>query len=175
MKPDSTLAKVLARFGATAPAEADSALAALQAEFDAFRAAAEADKNEVSEALTAALSAVKEVEAQRDELAAKAAALEAAAADAAAKAAEAKANARKEKITEVLGTARADAVFAATSNLSDEAFSAVLDAMSAAGEAEAKSDKFVETGASAEANASVAETESKEMQLLRAKYGAQKA
>lgn len=172
MKPDGALARLLANIGIKpeAAAPVDEAVAALQTEFDAFRASAEADQAELQAALTAALAAVQEGETQREELAAQLAALLAAQADAAANAEKAKAEARKAKIVAVVGTERANALIEATANLADAAFEAVLSAWTVASATEAKSGMFTETGADAEANADAVNVESKEMQILKAKY-----
>lgn len=174
MKPESTLGRLLKGWGAAPAAEAvqPEALAALQAEFDAFRATAESDIAEIGAKLTEALDALKTVEAARDELAAK---LQSAEAEAAAKAeaeAAAKLQARKTKIEAAVGTERADAVFAAVNGMDDAQFEAVLSAMTVAGASEAKSKMFSEQGADLDADpAAAAAGPSKEMQILRAKYG----
>lgn len=176
MKPDSTLARLLKGWGA-APAEAvaPEALAELQAQFDAFKAEAAADVADLSAKLTEALDAMKSLEAERDSMSAKLKEAADAAAKMAADAAAAKLAARKEKITAAVGTARADAVFAAVEGMEDAQFEAVLSVMSAAGTAEAQSAMFTEQGASVEVDpVAASEGVSKEMQILRAKYGAGK-
>lgn len=173
MKPNSVLARLAASWGiseAAAPQAAD--VAALQAEFDAFRTQAEADLTEVKGALEAAVTLAKEVEAERDTLAEKLASLETASADAAAQAAAAKVKAREDQLTALLGTERAGAVISATSDMTDESFAAVVAAMTAAAGTEAKSSMFTESGAEAEAKASTAEGPSLEMQMLRKQYAA---
>lgn len=142
MKPDSVMAKMAVKLG-IAPVAAD--VSALQAEFDAFKLQAEGDLKEVSEALEAAVAISREVEAQRDELAAKLAALEAANVDAAAQAAAAKVKAREDKLIALLGTERAAPVILATAGMAEEAFEAVVSAMSATAVEEAKSPLFTET------------------------------
>lgn len=174
MKPDGTLARLLNSFRAQSGVpESGEALAALQTEFDAYKASVADDVAELSEGLQVALLSVKEAESQRDELAAKLATLEAASVQAAADAAQAKLDARKAKIVAAVGTDRADAVFEATSALADAAFDAVVGAMTVAADKEAKSPLFTETGASVEANAATVDTPSKEMQILREKFGKQ--
>jgi hypothetical protein len=169
MKPDSVLAKLALSMGITAnPVAAD--VSALQAEFEAFKVQAESDLNEVKGALASAVALAQEVEAQRDELAVKLAAVEAASASAAEQAAAAKVKAREDKLIALLGTERAAPVIQATSGLPDEGFEAVVAAMTTAAAVEAKSPMFTEAGVQAEASASVAEGPSLEMQMLRKQH-----
>lgn len=82
-------------------------------------------------------------------------------------------DARKEKVVASVGTARADALLAATESLDDSAFEAVVSAMAGSFEAEAKTDAFKEVGVTApEDKAAVASEpqESEESKLLKAKY-----
>ena len=66
---------------------------------------------------------------------------------------------------------RLDAVLEATKDMNDEQFEAVLNVMTVAGKAEANSEMFTSVGASAEVDpATVQPTETKEMQILRARY-----
>jgi hypothetical protein len=170
----SMLKTLLGKFGGEEVA-APEALTSLQAEFDAFKLEASAQTAELSAALETALTAVKEADARVAELSA---AVEAAVAEKAAmvaKAAEAKANARKEKIVAAVGTARADALFAATSNLEDAAFDSVIGALVTSASAEASSKLFTEVGVTGEpspAQAAAPAVESAEMKILREKYAA---
>lgn len=173
MKPDSVLARLAASWGvaaAAAPASAD--VAALQSEFDAFKAKAEADMSEVQTALQSAVALAQEMEASATAANEKLAALEAERQAAEAQAAADKVVARESKLKAILGDARADSVIAATAGMNDEAFEAVVAAMSAAQATEASSPLFNEVGASAEVDASTAaEQPSAEMQILRRLYG----
>lgn len=157
-------------------AAAPEAVASLQAEFDAFRAEASAQHAELSAALETALSAVKEADTRVAELTAAAEAAQAELAAMVNAAAEAKATARKNKIVAVVGTERADALFAATSNLDDAAFDNVVGALVVAGDTEARSKLFTEVGAAGETSPAqaAAETESAEMRILREKYAQNK-
>ena len=65
---------------------------------------------------------------------------------------EEKMNARKELIINTVGTAKADALFAATEKLEDEQFNAIVDAMASNLDAEASSSKFQEQGVTASAS-----------------------
>lgn len=65
---------------------------------------------------------------------------------------EEKMNARKELIVNTVGTAKADALFAATEKLEDEQFNAIVDAMASNLDAEASSSKFQEQGVTASAS-----------------------
>lgn len=84
-------------------------------------------------------------------------------------------SARKESIVASVGTAKADALLAATDNLDDASFNAVVSAMSGTYEAEAKTAMFKEVGMAAKTDPSaVAEMsepeESAEAKMLKAKY-----
>lgn len=99
-------------------------------------------------------------------------AIEAEKAEMIAAAAAAKAEARKEQVVAAIGTEKADGFLLATEGLDDTAFAAVLSALVGSGQTEAQSPLFQEVGVTAEVNAEVVEGgESKEMQLLKAKYG----
>lgn len=172
MKPDSTLARLLKSFGGAAEAASTEAIAELQTQFDAFKADAQAEIADLGSKLEQALTAVSSLEAERDALAASMKAAEDAALATAEAAAAAKLTARKDKIVAAVGTERADAVFAAVEGMEDAQFEAVLAAMTSASAAEAKTPMFSERGATLDADpVAVVEAESKEMQILRAKYG----
>lgn len=82
-------------------------------------------------------------------------------------------DARKQTIVASVGTARADALLAATDSLDDVSFNAVVSAMAGSFDAEAKSEAFKEVGVNApEDKAAVASEpkESEESKLLKAKY-----
>lgn len=84
-------------------------------------------------------------------------------------------DARRQAVVASVGTARADALLAATDALDDSAFKAVVDAMANSFEVEAKNNPaFVEAGVDApEDKAAVMEfasQESEESKLLKAKY-----
>lgn len=166
MKPNSMLAKLL---GVEIP-EAGAEAVAVQAQFDAYKETAEADKAQLAEALGIAVEANTALETQVDELKAQVEALQAAQAESEAKAADAKLAQRRARIEAALGSERGEAVMAVTANLTDENFEVVVDAMRAAGDKEAQSPMFQEQGVEATADATVAGTVSKEMQILRAKY-----
>ena len=173
MKPESTLARLLKGWGGAVETAAPAAIAELQAQFDTFKAEAAAEVSDLAAKLEEALTAVRSLETERDEIAARLQAAADAAAQAAAEATAAKLAARKEKIVAAVGTARADAVFAAVEGMEDAQFEAVLSVMTAAGSTEAQSPMFNEQGASLDADpAAVGSGESKEMQILRARYGA---
>lgn len=178
---DTMLSRLLKSIGATPEAASEVApadLAALQTEFDAFKAQAQADQAELSTALETAVNAVKEADAKVAELTAAAEALQAeltqlkaAQAEAEAKAVAQKQAARKAKIVAAVGTAKADSLMEATSGMEDAAFDAVLSAMTGAVASEAKSQMFTEVGATADVDPSkTPAAESKEAQILRQKY-----
>jgi hypothetical protein len=171
MKSNSVLARLAASWGISADAAPVAAdVAALQTEFDAFRAQAAGELAEVQGVVDALATAVKEVEAERDALTAKLSALETANADVVAQAAAAKVKAREDKLIALLGTERAAPVIQATNGLPDEGFEAVVAAMTAASAAESTSPLFTEAGVQAEAKASAADGPSLEMQILRKQY-----
>ena len=85
--------------------------------------------------------------------------------------------ARKEAIVASIGTAKADALLAATDALDDTAFNAVVGAMANSFETEASSALFSEVGVSAKTDASAVVTEpeeSQEAKMLKAKYNKSK-
>jgi hypothetical protein len=127
-------------------AESQAALAALQEQFTAFKTEAETAAAQAAESLSAA---VAEAASLKEQLATLVAEKQALIADASAK----KLAERKEKIVAAVGTAKADAVMAATETLNDEAFAAVVSAMAASFDAEAGTEMFKETGITAEADA----------------------
>lgn len=83
---------------------------------------------------------------------------------------EAKMEVRKEQITSVIGTAKADAMFEAVKSLEDVAFAAVLEGLTTTMKLEANSDAFKELGVPADAKSTKKPKESKEMEILKAKY-----
>lgn len=167
MKPDSIVAKLL---GVKTTPAASAEIAALQAEFDAFKVSAEADKAELSTALTTAVETATALETERDALKAQLEALQAEKAEAAAKAEEAKLSARRARIEAAIGSERVEATMAVVANLTDENFETVMAAMAAGSDKEAQSPLFQEQGVEAKASAEVANGESKEMQLIKSKY-----
>lgn len=124
---------------AVADTEMSSALAAAT-ELNASQAAALAELATKYEAAQAALAEIE---------AAKAALI--------AEAAEKKMAARKEKVELAIGTAKSEALLAATESLEDGAFEAVLAAMAGSVEQESKTDLFREIGASGSVDASKVE------------------
>ncbi len=80
------------------------------------------------------------------ELAAKAEALEAANAEKAKALAEAKTNERKRLLTDIVGSAKADAMFASIESLNDEAYNAVLSVLNVQEKVLEQSDAFKELG-----------------------------
>jgi hypothetical protein len=85
--------------------------------------------------------------------------------------------ARKEAIVASIGTAKADALLAATDALDDYAFNAVVSAMANSFETEASSALFSEVGVAVKTDPSAVVTEpeeSKESKLLKAKYNKSK-
>lgn len=176
---DTMLSRLLAKLngGETAAVAAPADVAALQSEFDAFKLEAQAEQERMATALETAANAVAEADAKVAQAEARAAELQAALdavaveQEAALKAAqEAALNVRKQKIEAAVGTEKAPALMAATSNLDDAAFDAVVSALSLTGDVESKSKMFTETGATAEVDASKVPTESAEAKLLREKY-----
>lgn len=114
-----------------------------------------------NEALASNAVAMKEMGEKLAEMSAKfdaaqtaLAAVEAEKAAMLAEATEKKLSARKEKIVASIGTAKAEGVMAATKDLDDAQFEAIVSALATSIDAEAKSEMFTETGASAEADAS---------------------
>ena len=86
-------------------------------------------------------------------------------------------SARKEAIVASVGTAKADALLAATDNLDDASFNAVVGAMAGSYEAEAKTEMFKEVGIATKTDASAVVTEpeeSAEAKMLKAKYNKSK-
>lgn len=85
--------------------------------------------------------------------------------------------ARKEAIVASIGSAKADALLAATDALDDTAFNAVVGAMANSFETEASSALFSEVGVAAKTDASAVVTEpeeSQEAKMLKAKYNKSK-
>jgi len=106
---------------------------------------------------TSQAAALAELTAKFEAAQAALAAIEADKAEMVAKAVEAKLATRKEKVVEMIGTERADALMTATASMEDAAFDAVLVAMSVATEKEADSVMFKEVGASGGVDASKVE------------------
>lgn len=167
MKSDSAFAKLLAQFGANVEASSTSAIAA---EFAEFRAAADKEKAELLGAVEKSLIAAQEAESTiaklTSDLEAANAKLAAVEASIAAKATEA----RRARISAAIGDSKVDAVMAATEGMEDAKFDAILAAMAGSIDAEASSKMFRDNGADVKSTAPVVE-ESKEMKILREKYG----
>lgn len=157
---DSFLSSFLGKSGVDAKAAVAEATASLQAEFDAFKLDSASQLEQASTALSQAVETVKEADAKIAELQAALAASEdskvklQAFADAAelektrlaAEAEQKRLDARKATIVAAVGTAKADALMAATSNLDDAAFEAVTSALGNSVDAEAQTKLFKETG-----------------------------
>lgn len=79
-------------------------------------------------------------------------------------------DARKEKIVMSIGTAKADALMAATESLDDAAFEAIVGAMAVSFETEANTAMFKEVGVTAEAEAALVVEESSLEAALKQKY-----
>ena len=124
--------------------------------------------------LSDALNAITELTSKLAGAQAALAIIEADKASMVAKAVEAKLASRKDKVVEMIGTERADALMTATANMEDAAFDAVLVAMSVATEKEANSAMFKEIGVSGEVDASKVEEEGAVMKALKAKYATAK-
>lgn len=177
MKTDSYLGNLIRKVTGSEVVEvAQSAdLAELQVTFDAFKTNAEEQLVELSTSLEAALATIALADVEKTALEAKLAAAEAAVVTAEqAKAtlasdAEAKRIAqRKEKIVAAVGTATAEATFAATASLADEHFETVLAGFKVAGEVEGNSRFFTAQGADVEVDATlVTQGESPEMRILK--------
>lgn len=175
MKDDTMFGRLMAKLRGTPAADvATEAVAALQADFDAFKASAALELATATANLETALTAVQEADARVVEMQA---ALDAVAAEqekALAAAEAAKLQTRKEKIEATVGSEKADALMTATTGLDDTAFDAVLAAMTTASTNEAKSKMFTERGAAAEVDANKVVELSAEMKLLQDKYPAAK-
>lgn len=78
--------------------------------------------------------------------------------------------ARKLAVEVAVGTAKADALYAATASLEDAAFDAVMAAMATTATAEANTQLFNEVGVDAEASASKLADSNPVMDYLTAKY-----
>jgi len=174
MKEKNMLSRILGLGNsAEQDAKAIADVATLQAEFDAYKATAEELLAVTDKQLTESSEALAKVVAHAESLEAKVAALEAEKATTVATAEAKRLAARKEKIVEAVGTARADALMAATEALDDTAFDAVVSALKLSVDTEAKSEMFKEVGAAAEVDAAKVTEESAEMKILKAKYKAQ--
>lgn len=86
---------------------------------------------------------------------------------------EAKMTARKAELSKTIGDAKAESMFAATKDLSDEAFKAVVTGFATTLDKEAASSLFNESGVADPADTSLI-TESAEMQHIKEKYSAAK-
>ena len=157
----------------------------VEAVVDTVTVALEVDTEAVQAALSEATAKLEDLSAQFAELNSKyegaiaaLSALEAEKAKMVADALAAKLAARKERVELAIGTDKAAGLLAATENLSDDAFEAVVSALTGSVDAEAKTELFTEVGQSGEvSNPSAiveASEESKEMKLIRAKFGAGK-
>lgn len=161
---------------------------AIQAELDSLRAefaeyqadanglleVAQRDNEQLATALAATQEKLDAALADLEQLRAAAMSAEDAAAKAAAEAAALRTATRLEKLTEAVGTEQAPNLLAAFNDLDDARFDAVLSALQGKAAAEAKSDLFNELGATGDVDASKVPTESKEMQMIRAKYHSNK-
>lgn len=174
MKKDSMLAKLIGSFSPeAAEAVASDATMAVQAEFDAFKATAQAETTELSTALTAALTAVAEADGKVAEALAKVGALEAQLSEFKVQAEAARLAVRKEKLVAAVGTARADALMESTQAVDDTAFETVLSALTLSTSLESKSKLFTEQGADAQADASKTVTvESETMKIVKQRVAA---
>lgn len=120
---------------------------------------------EQSSQLTALLSQLEEAKAALAEVEAAKASLET---DKLAK----QLAARKQRVEMAIGTEKAPALLAATENLEDAQFEAIVGAMAASFENESKSQMFQEVGVSAEVDPTKTVEESAEMRALKQKYQA---
>lgn len=147
------------------------AVAALQADYDAYKATAEELLSNETAQLTEAKEALAEAASMIEVLQAEVASMKATAETAVVDAETMRKNARLAKITEAIGTANADALMAATEALDDAAFDAVVSALNGKAVAEAASELFTEVGASVEADAAkIVAEESGTTKLIREKY-----
>lgn len=142
---------------------------AVQAELDGLRAEFESFKETAEQMVAVAEAQVAELKAALDAANAALAAAEVEKIDAEAAAEAQRLAARKEKVEAAIGTEKAAGLLAATENLDDAAFEAVVSALAGSIEAEAKTSLFKETGVAAEADAAQVE-ESETMRILKAKY-----
>lgn len=99
----------------------------------------------------------------------------AAKAQAEAEAKQVKMDARKATITESVGTSKADALLAATENLDDASFAAIMGAMAVNAKAEEQSPMFSEQGIDGKVEDVSKLAESKEMIALKKKFAAKTA
>lgn len=143
----------------------------LRAEFESFKETAEAMVAQAEEAVANLTAQLAEANAALAEFRTAAEAAEADKANLIAQAAAQKAASRKEKVVAAIGTEKAEGLLAATENLDDAAFEAVVSALAGSIEAEAQTNLFKEEGVAAEADAGKVVEESKEMKILKAKYG----
>lgn len=146
-----------------------AAVTEVKAEFDTYKQTADAAMAEAAEKLNTLQAELAEMAGKLTEAQAALVAADTAKLDAANLAAALKLSARKEKLVASIGTERADALMQATEGMEDAAFEAVAAALGVGIEAESKSELFTEVGTDAQADGSKV-TESKEMQILRAKY-----
>lgn len=170
---DTMLSRLLRGLGAP-EASTTEATTVLQSEFEAFKASASAEKEELATALQTALEAVSNADQVVLALTEKLDAATAKIAELTASAEQARLTSRKEKIVAAVGTAKADALMAATDQLDEAQFNAVIGAMSTSLDIESKSKLFSEQGVAAEADANQVAPVSKEMQILAQKYNTQK-
>jgi hypothetical protein len=151
---DTFLNRLLGRAGvevAEVEATANEAVTKLQADFDAFKAEAETNLAKSEAALTQAIATIKEADAKVAELTAKLEAMQAEKVAAAKEAEEKRLAARLEKIKAAVGSEKAESLMAATSDLTDDKFEAVVGAMTGAIDAESNSSMFTEQGATGNA------------------------
>src|SRR5687768_14996995 len=143
---------------------------ALQAELGEMKAQFEAVANAFAEANEKLASMSADLEAAKAALAA----VEGDKAEMIAQAAAAKLAVRKDKVVAAIGTEKADGLMAATENLDDAAFEAVVSALAGSVEVEANSSLFKEQGVDAQVDAAKVEEESEEKRLLKQKYSGAK-
>lgn len=126
--------------------------------------------------MTALTELVEELSAKVTQAQAELAAAEKSKADLIADAKAKQAAARKVKVEAVIGeNEKAVKLLAATENMEDAQFEAVVSALAGSFEAEAKTEMFKEVGVAAEADAAkVVTEESAEMKMLKAKYAQSK-
>lgn len=174
MKKDSMLAKLIGSFSPeAAEAVASDATMAVQAEFDAFKAAAQAETTELSTALTTALTAVAEADGKVAELTTQLATLTTQLSVFTAQVQAAKLAARKEKLVAAVGTERADALMESTQGVDDASFETVVSALTLSTSLESQSNMFVEKGADAQADASkTVAVESETMKIVKQRVAA---
>jgi uncharacterized membrane-anchored protein YhcB (DUF1043 family) len=145
-------------------------VSAVQAELDKVKAEFEAFQATTTELVTQAEAVITDLTAKLGEATAALAAVEAEKAALAAEAEAKRLASRKEKVEAAIGTEKAAGLLAATENLDDAAFEAVVSALAGSVDAEASTSLFKEVGVTAEADAAKVVEESAEMKILKQKY-----